>query len=98
VHAGTEPPSSAGRAEEPEAPAAAAPRRLWLHGSLASSPGAFGFFRTAKGEPLGDNLRLLLNYDPPGTVPPVTGVPQPLSGARPLPESLPACGRVQGRV
>jgi len=100
VHAGPEPPSAAGEAAEAEAlvPAAAAPRRLWLHGSLASSPGAFGFFRTAKGEPLGDNLRLLLNYDPPGAVPPVTGVPQPLSGARTLLEALPAGDRVRGRM
>ena len=63
------------------APAKAGSRRLWLHASLASSPGAFGFFRSAHTEPLGDNLRLLLDYDPPGTVPPATGIPQPLLGA-----------------
>ena len=62
------------------APEKAEARRLWLHASLASSPGAFGFFRTARAEPLGDNLRLLLNYDLPGTVPPATGVPQQLLG------------------
>ena len=32
----------------------------------------------ARREPLGDRLRLLLDYDLPGAVPPVTGVPQPL--------------------
>ena len=63
------------------APARPAPRRLWLHASLASSPGALGFFCSARTEPLGDNLRLLLNYDTPGSVPPASGVPQPLRGA-----------------
>lgn len=62
------------------APEIAEARRLWLHASLASSPGAFGFFRTAHAEPLGDNLRILLNYDLPGTVPPATGVTQELLG------------------
>ena len=75
VQAGIEPPAP----HAPEA-APAEPRRLWLHASLASSPGAYGFYRTARTEPLGDNLRLLLDYESPGAIPPVTGVPQALSG------------------
>lgn len=78
-------PVRAGAGRALPAPAEAAPqlepRRLWLHGSLASSPGALGFFVTACREPQGSNLRLLLDYDLPGAVPPVTGVPQPLLGA-----------------
>lgn len=43
---------------------------------MASSPGAFGFYRTAHREPLGDCLRLLLDYSLPEAVPPLDGVPQ----------------------
>lgn len=75
VQAGIEPPAPAAPADAP-----AEPRRLWLHASLASSPGAYGFYRTARTEPLGDALRLLLDYESPGAIPPVTGVPQPLAG------------------
>ena len=80
VQAGIEPPAPPAAADAP-----AEPRRLWLHASLASSPGAYGFYRTARTEPLGDALRLLLDYESPGAIPPVTGVPQPLAGdANPL--------------
>ena len=75
MQAGIEPPAPPAAADAP-----AEPRRLWLHASLASSPGAYGFYRTARTEPLGDALRLLLDYESPGAIPPVTGVPQPLAG------------------
>ena len=39
-------------------------RRLWLTGSLQSSPGLIGLFNTASVEPLGDRLRLLFRGDP----------------------------------
>ena len=60
-----------------------AQRRLWLCGSLARSPGAFGFFRTAHAEPLGDRLRLLLDYNLPDGVPPIEGVEAATAGAPP---------------
>lgn len=55
-------------------------RRFWIHANLTSSPGALGFYLSAKRELLGDPLRLLLNYDLPAAIPPVTGAQQPLSG------------------
>ena len=58
-------------------------RRLWLTASMASSPGAFGFYRTAHREPLGECLRLLVDYDLPDAIPPVDGVPQAPESARP---------------
>lgn len=61
-----------------------AQRRLWLTGSLGASPGAFGFFRTAHAEPLGDRLRLLLDYDLPDGIPPVTGTQTALAGVEAL--------------
>ena len=69
------------RADAPEADAeppkpARQQRRLWLTADMASSPGAFGFYRTAHREPLGDCLRLLLDYSLPGAVPPLDGLPQ----------------------
>ena len=39
-------------------------RRLWLTGSIQSSPGLIGLFNTACVEPLGDRLRLLFCGDP----------------------------------
>ena len=81
VSAGTDATPAPPPPAEAEAAPKAEPRRLWLHASLASSPGAFGFFRTAHAEPLGDSLRLLLDYDLPGAVPPITGVPQALTSA-----------------
>ena len=66
-------------APEP-APAKPAQRRLWLSGSLARSPGAFGFFRTAHAEPLGDRLRLLLDYNLPQGIPPLEGAEPAVTG------------------
>ena len=45
---------------------------------MKSSPGAFGFYRTAHREPLGECLRLLLDYDLPEAITPVDGLPQAL--------------------
>ena len=42
-------------------PAEVPPRRLWLTGSVQSSPGLSGFYRTARTEPMGERLRMLLN-------------------------------------
>lgn len=39
-------------------------RRLWLHGSMAASPGTCGLYRTARTEPMGERLRLLFNGEP----------------------------------
>ena len=60
-----------------------AQRRLWLRSSLARSPGAFGFFRTAHAEPLGDRLRLLLDYNLPDGIPPIEGAEPATAGAPP---------------
>ncbi len=38
-------------------------RRLWLTGSMESSPGVCGLYRTARTEPMGDCLRLLFKGD-----------------------------------
>ena len=38
-------------------------RRLWLTGSMESSPGVCGLYRTARTEPMGDRLRLLYKGD-----------------------------------
>lgn len=38
-------------------------RRLWLTGSVESSPGVCGLYRTARTEPMGDRLRLLYTGD-----------------------------------
>lgn len=70
---------TADAAPEP-APAKPAQRRLWLSGSLARSPGAFGFFRTAHAEPLGDRLRLLLDYNLPDGIPPIEGAEPATAG------------------
>jgi hypothetical protein len=103
------PAADAAAATAEAAPAEAAParapalRRLWLTGSLGASPGAFGFFRTAHAEPLGDRLRLLLDYDLPSGVPPVDGTRVAVTGAPrpppPRPEmpprgSRPSCSAV----
>ena len=60
-------------------------RRLWLHADMKSSPGAFGFYRTAHREPLGECLRLLIDYDLPEAIPPVNGLPQTPESARTFP-------------
>ncbi len=93
--------AAAAEAAPAEAVPARAPalRRLWLTGSLGASPGAFGFFRTAHAEPLGDRLRLLLDYDLPSGIPPVdgtrvavTGAPRPPPCPPPRPEIPPVHG------
>ena len=71
--------------EEAKAKPARQQRRLWLHADNKSSPGAFGFFRTAHREPLGECLRLLIDDDVPEAIPPVTGLPQTPESARTLP-------------
>ena len=38
-------------------------RRLWLTGSMESSPGVCGLYRTARTEPMGDRLRLVYKGD-----------------------------------
>ena len=38
-------------------------RRLWLTGSVESSPGVCGLYRTARTEPMGDRLRLVYKGD-----------------------------------
>ena len=99
------PAADAAAAAAEVAPAEAVParapalRRLWLTGSLGASPGAFGFFRTAHAEPLGDRLRLLLDYDLPSGIPPVdgtrvavTGAPRPPPCPPPRPEIPPVHG------
>ena len=63
-------------------------RRLWLHADMKSSPGAFGFYRTAHREPMGECLRLLIDNDLPDAIPPVNGLPQTPESARSLPLSL----------
>lgn len=73
--------ATAGDAAPEPAPAKPAQRRLWLSGSLARSPGAFGFFRTAHAEPLGDRLRLLLDYNLPDGIPPIDGAEPSTAGA-----------------
>lgn len=59
-------------------------RRLWLTGSVESSPGVLGLFRTARTEPMGERLRVLYNGDAKLT--PARGKPQDQKG-----ESLAYC-------
>ena len=56
------------------------PRRLWLTGSVQSSPGLSGFYRTARTEPMGERLRMLLNGAP--VLAPASGRPQSQKGGR----------------
>ena len=57
-------------------------RRLWLTGSVQSSPGLSGFYRTARTEPMGERLRMLLSGD--ATVAPASGRRQDQKGGRPV--------------
>lgn len=41
-------------------------KRLWLYGTLQSSPGLIGLFRTARTEPLGERLRMICDATHPG--------------------------------
>lgn len=56
-------------------------RRLWLTGSMESSPGVCGLYRTARTEPMGDRLRLLYKGDP--RLSSAWGKPQDQQGAPP---------------
>ena len=67
--------SAAAEAKPVEVPA----RRLWLTGSVESSPGALGLYRTARTEPMGERLRLLYSADYKFV--PACGRPQDPKGA-----------------